>query len=366
LKKSATDKKIFVSDCEGPISKNDNAFELTCNFVPNGEKLFTIISRYDDILADIVKKSGYKAGDTLKLILPFLKAYGVTNKKMEKFSARNILLMPGAKATLNFVLDIMPSFIVSTSYEQYIRALCHVTNFPFDNTYSTKLDIDKYEIDFNERKRLKEMAQKIAASPMIEIPVGAKSLQELSEATQRTVKWLDQIFWDEIQQMRCGKILQEVNPIGGLEKANIVKEIVNRIGSDLSNVMYVGDSITDVECFRLVKKFGGLTISFNGNQYAIREAEVAILADNTIVTSIIAEVFHRLGKEKTLQLVENWSHQALKESGVSQNLVKKAFELWPIKLPQVEIIKSNNMERLIKESGEFRKKIRGEAIGRLG
>jgi energy-converting hydrogenase A subunit R len=366
LKNSATDKKIFVSDCEGPISKNDNAFELTCNFIPNGEKLFTLISRYDDILADIVKKSGYKAGDTLKLILPFLKAYGVTNKKMEKFSARNILLMPEAKDTLNFVLDIMPSFIVSTSYEQYIRALCNVTNFPFDNTYSTKLDIDKYEISINERKRLKEMAQKIAASPMIEIPVGAKSLQELSDATQRTVKWLDQIFWDEIQQMQCGKILQEVNPIGGLEKANIVKEIVNRIGSDLSNVMYVGDSITDVECFRLVKKFGGLTISFNGNQYAIREAEVAILADNTLVTSIIADVFHRLSKEKTLQLVENWSHQALKESGVSQNLVKKAFELWPIKLPQVEIIKSNNMERLIKESGEFRKKIRGEAIGRLG
>jgi energy-converting hydrogenase A subunit R len=78
-------KKVFISDCEGPISKNDNAFELTAHYVPNGERLFTVISRYDDVLAEVVKKPGYKAGDTLKLILPFLKAYGVTDRKMQKF-----------------------------------------------------------------------------------------------------------------------------------------------------------------------------------------------------------------------------------------------------------------------------------------
>ena len=67
---------VFITDCEGPISKNDNAFELTCHFIPDGDRFFTLISRYDDIQADIVKRPGYKPGDTLKLILPFLKAYG--------------------------------------------------------------------------------------------------------------------------------------------------------------------------------------------------------------------------------------------------------------------------------------------------
>lgn len=42
-------KRIFISDCEGPISKNDNAFELSSNFIPNGDKLFTNISKYDDV-----------------------------------------------------------------------------------------------------------------------------------------------------------------------------------------------------------------------------------------------------------------------------------------------------------------------------
>ena len=57
-------KRIFVSDCEGPISKNDNAFEITASFVPNGGKLFTVVSKYDDVLADVLKKPDYTAGST--------------------------------------------------------------------------------------------------------------------------------------------------------------------------------------------------------------------------------------------------------------------------------------------------------------
>ncbi len=83
--------RIFISDCEGPISKNDNAFELASHFIPHGDKFFTLISRYDDILADIVKKKGYKAGDTLKLILPFLKAYDATNQGIMEYSSKNVL-----------------------------------------------------------------------------------------------------------------------------------------------------------------------------------------------------------------------------------------------------------------------------------
>jgi energy-converting hydrogenase A subunit R len=111
--------RIFVTDCEGPISKNDNAFELTSHFIPSGDKFFALISKYDDVLADIVKKPGYKAGDTLRLILPFLKAYGATNTKITEFSSKNVLLVSGARETLQFVNGLMPSFIVSTSYEQY-------------------------------------------------------------------------------------------------------------------------------------------------------------------------------------------------------------------------------------------------------
>ena len=116
-------KRVFISDCEGPISKNDNAYEATARFVPNGDKLFTRISKYDDVLADVVKKPGYNAGDTLKLILPFLKAYDVNDEQLKQFSAENLLLISGSKSTLEHVRSSSDSFIVSTSYEHYIRAL---------------------------------------------------------------------------------------------------------------------------------------------------------------------------------------------------------------------------------------------------
>ena len=137
-----TGRRVFITDCEGPISKNDNAFELMSRIVPRGDRLFTLISRYDDVLADVVKKSGYKAGDTLKLILPFLEAYGATNELLKEYSSQNILLVPGADETLRFINNLMPSFIVSTSYEQYITSLCDIIGFPKENTYCTKLNID--------------------------------------------------------------------------------------------------------------------------------------------------------------------------------------------------------------------------------
>lgn len=358
--------RIFVTDCEGPISKNDNAFELTSYFVPNGDKFFALISKYDDFLADVVKKPGYKAGDTLRLILPFLKAYGTTNEKIANYSSKNILLVPGARDTLQFVRDLMPSFIVSTSYEQYISSLCRLTGFPYNNVYCTKLNIDKYEIGKEETKKLKEIREGISAMPMIEIPEKAKAVQDFSKRDQETIQRLDEIFWEEIPRMDSGKMLKEVNPVGGHEKAKAVQNIVEKLDSRLDKVMYVGDSITDVPPFQLVRKNGGLTISFNGNEYAIREAEIAVLSSNTIVTSILAEVLCRLGKDHVIKLVEEWNPSGLKKYCDSLMLRERMVKLYPHAFPQVETITAGSRERLKKESSVFRKTVRGEAIGKLG
>ena len=356
---------VFITDCEGPISKNDNAFELTCHFIPDGDRFFTLISRYDDIQADIVKRPGYKPGDTLKLILPFLKAYGATNEKMKAYSSQNILLVPGADETLRFVSKIMPSFIVSTSYEHYIAALCDAIGFPKENAYCTKVNIDEYLLCEDEIKRLKELRKEISEMPMLEIPEDAAAFEDLSKEVQHAVRRLDEIFWEEISQMKAGRMLQEVNPVGGFEKANAVKEIVEKTRSDLSNVIYFGDSITDVDPFRLIRKGGGLTVSFNGNQYAIREAEIAVLSHHTVVLAILAENFRRFGKEHVLKLVENWDISIL-EDYCSPSLFRQLRSLYPENAPWVERITARNMERLMRESTAFRKTVRGEAIGTLG
>ena len=358
--------RIFVTDCEGPISKNDNAYELTSYYIPQGNKFYAQISRYDDVLADVLKRKGYKAGNTLKLILPFLKAYNVTNRKMIDFSAKDIMLIAGAKDTMQFVQKMMPSFIVSTSYEHYISALCKAIGFLIENAYSTKVNLDKYPLKHEERETLKQIAKEITRMPAIEILENAKSLNDLSFKDQESIKRLDEIFWNQIPKMSLGKIVYEVNPVGGREKAVAVQEIVAKRGCNVDDVLYVGDSITDEECFQQVRDGGGVTVSFNGNEYAIRKAQIAVMSENTVVISIIADVFSRLGKDSVLQLAEEWSFPALKRFETNPNLVRRVKQLYPDYLPKVVTITRDNSEEIIKESVAFRKRVRGEAIAQLG
>ena len=173
--------KQFVTDCEGPISLNDNAFELAGVFIPNGEELFAKLSRYDDYLADIVKKPGYKAGDTLRLIVPFFKAYGVTTAMMEEYSRKHVFLVPCAAAVLKEIYEEMPSFIISTSYAPYIRALCETVGFPFENTYCTRIDIDACQLEPGEKETILSFKEEIDALPKVEIPSEAASFERFTE-----------------------------------------------------------------------------------------------------------------------------------------------------------------------------------------
>ena len=347
-------KRVFISDCEGPISKNDNAFELTATFVPNGDKFFSIVSKYDDVLADNLRKPNYNAGDTLKLILPFLKAFDVTDQHMQDFSTRNLLLIAGSKESLKHIQTMSTAFIVSTSYEHYIRALCDSLDFPFLNTYCTRLTIDKYSLSAEQKTRLKEIAKEIAEMPMMTIPDSARSISDFSKKDQKTISRLDYIFWNEIMAMKIGRIFSEVLPVGGRQKAESVKASAEREGVKLGDVIYVGDSITDVEAFRLVRSNGGLTLSFNGNQYAVRNAEVVIMSENSLVTAAIAELFNVLNKQKTMKILDNWNLETLRSSTISKSIIKDLFEAH-LALPKVKIVTSQNQAALVIESHEFRK-----------
>lgn len=359
-------KKVFISDCEGPISKNDNAFEITSHFIPDGDKLFTVISRYDDVLADVLEKPGYKPGNTLKLVLPFLKAYGVTDRKVEAFSAQNLTLISDVKAALQHIQTISSAFIVSTSYEHYIRELCQSLNFPFQDTYCTELTLDDFNMENEEKIKLKQLAKEISHMPPLEIPPKAESLEDFSEEHRKNIRRLDEIFWKELNNMECGVFLDKVHPVGGKEKADAVEDAASRVGVDLSNVMYVGDSITDGEAFSLVRENEGLTVSFNGNRYAIKNAEIAVLSETSLVTAIIADLFCKYGKQKILNFAENWNPEVIKKGNVDPNLVDNLSKRCPHRWPKVEPITSDNLRSLAEESSNFRKDVRGEAVGGLG
>ncbi len=355
-------KRQFNTDCEGPISKNDNAFELAQEFIPQGGEFFARLSKYDDFLADIAKKPGYKAGDTLRLILPFLKAYGVTDAGIRDFSSRNILLVPKADAALRYIRGIMPAFIISTSYRPYINALCEMIEFPVERASCTELELDKYSIPKAEIEYLKELRGEILDLPAIHIPPAAVSWEDMDDGSIMCIDRLDRIFWEEFPGMACGKLLDEVNPIGGFEKAEAVKKSCKKTGVELENVMYVGDSITDVEAMKLVKDAGGVAVSFNGNRYAIQSAEIACISPDALVMAAIASTFGKGGTDSIRALASEWSSERIK----LENSMKQYLAGFSTEGVDLYLIADADMESLVSQSESFRKQVRGERVGRLG
>ena len=173
-------RRIYVTDCEGPLTRNDNAQEIAERFIPDGAELFARLSRYDDFLADVVRKPGYNAGDTLRLVPPFLRAFYVSDEDVETFSAERVLLLPRALKTLDAVSALLPAYIISTSYTPYLRALCELAGFPFAQVRCTELSLDAWEMPEDEAAWLRDEAARVLARPVIEIPDGAGSADDLS------------------------------------------------------------------------------------------------------------------------------------------------------------------------------------------
>lgn len=331
---------LVALDCEGPLTLNDNAYEYAEALIPNGGAFFARISRYDDYLADVERRPGYKAGDTLRLILPFLKAFGATNQGLREFSRRTLRVLPQAVEVLKKLKDLAPTFIISTSYRPYLEALSEVTGFPLEQVFCTEVDFEAVPCPPAEEKELRSLVNKILELPLIEIPEGAQDRSGLPPESRRAVEILDEIFWRRLPEFETGRFLEEVNPVGGHEKAQALETALKETGASPSEALYIGDSITDVEALELVRKGRGAAVAFNANRYALRSAEYYVLSPTAEPHLLCTRYFLDHGKEG----LDILSREDL------------PFELGRIAWSP----------ELVARSETFRKGVRGEAIGALG
>ncbi len=357
-------KRIFVSDCEGPIAKNNIACELTAHFVPEGDRIYNILSKYDYVQANFTKKHNYTLGNTSKLVLPFLLAFDATNKAVEEFAAANLLLTKGGKETLNYAQKISEAYILSTSYEHFVRALCRIVGFPLENTYCTKLNLDEYALNDKEKAKLKSYAWEIGGMPSINIPTNAKSLQDLSSRDQTTIKQLDKIFWKEIAGTHCKRIFSDVNVANEAEKTIAVRDIASTFSSPLNEVMYVGGNITDAPAMEFVRTNYGLTVSFNGDEAAVRNADLAVLSESCAPVAILANMFLLHGKAEAINIAGNFEKDVLWRSQADPALLDRLFELYPNSWPKLYVVTEWNVESIVNVSKQFRKNVRGKSVAK--
>lgn len=345
--------KSFITDCEGPLTLNDNAFELCAHFIENGDELFKILSLYDDYLVDVVKKENYKAGNTLKLILPFFVLENLKNDDLINFSRNNIYAVRDSRFLLKYLKEAMNTYIVSTSYGQYIEALSNYMEFPFENTYYTNVDIDALVLNDEESSKIRKFKNEILENP-------------------KDYALFDDIFFNEIPKMGIYEIIREIEVVGGLGKKLAIDKIIEKDQIDINQILYIGDSITDVEPLQFARENRGISISFNGNEYPLKVAEIAIVSPSAISTAVIANIYQMYDKAKVLQFIDDYNSQddyekLFSEYDINEEISQRFFEIFDgEKYPIIKLINEENYDEILKESVNMRNNIRGEDIGGLG
>lgn len=345
--------KSFITDCEGPLTLNDNAFEISAKIIENGGELFKILSLYDDYLADVVKKENYKAGNTLKLILPFFACANLKNSDMVDFSKNNIYSVRDSKFLLNYLKNAMNIYIVSTSYGQYIEAVSNYMDVPFKNTFYTNVDVDALSLNEDEINKITEFKQLILDNP-------------------DDYELFDDIFFNQITEMGIYDKIKDIDVVGGEGKKLAIEKIIERDSIDINNMLYIGDSITDVEPLEFARANGGVSISFNGNEYPLKVAEIAIVSPSAVTTAIVANIYANFDKNKVLKFIEDYNvsndlKELFDQYEIDLEIKDKFFDVFSDeKYPIIQIITDDNYEDILKSSKFMRNNIRGQDIGELG
>ena len=344
--------KSFITDCEGPLTLNDNAYELSAKFIEDGGELFKILSLYDDYLVDIVKKENYKAGNTLKLILPFFVVENLKNRDFVEFSKNNIYAVSDSKFLLSYLKEAMNTYIVSTSYGQYIEAVSNYMQVPFENTFYTKVDVDSLVLSDEEISKIKEFKDMILKNP-------------------EDYELFDDIFFKQITKMQIYEKIKEIDVVGGEGKKSAIEKIIKRDGINVNQMLYIGDSITDVEPLEFAKNNDGISISFNGNEYPLNAAEIAIVSKSAIATAVVANVYADNDKRTVLKFIKDYNNSNDNEKlfddyKINEDIKKEFFSIFDEDYPIIQIITDKNYDDLLTKSKAMRNNIRGEDIGGLG
>ena len=309
---------MFFTDWEGPWVLTDFALELSMA-VFNNERFFSNLSRYDDYLAYEVKKKGYEAGYTLKLLAPFLAAAGISNEDVRRIAEMSARFVPDAKKAM---AELSKPVVISTSYIHYLEATASMIG--------VKGRIHGTEVNFDFLRSLLPPETRKTLLEMVDVVASLKG-EELYSA-------LDELFLDE----RISSVMDNVRAVGAGEKAEILREYCEKYEIDFP--IAIGDSISDYKMFEEARRLGGVSIAFNGNEYALKHADIAIISTTAMSEALVVKLLLRHGKEAIDSLPD---------------LAKKIPET------EIYIMEDSDFDEVLEKSKRNRVRLRGLA-GELG
>ena len=278
-------------DLEGPLSPQDNAYELMKLF-PDGHKVFEVISRYDDLLT-LEEREGYEPGDTLALIVPFLILHGISENDISTLAAKASLTGGAKDLTYQLQINGWKIFCISTSYQQYAIHITQKLDIYSHNVACTTFPLNRlHTISGQEDNELLKQSEKdiLALYP----PNDDKLIKQT----------LDLFYWEKLPDTDVGMAIEEVKPVGGRRKVAALNKFAEAHSQPLSQWVVVGDSITDFRMLQAVNEAGGLAVAFNANEYALPYATMSLASTSIADLKEILQVWEksqRKGVEKIVR-----------------------------------------------------------------
>jgi len=278
-------------DLEGPLSPQDNAYELMKLF-PNGDKIFEVISRYDDLLT-LEEKEDYEPGDTLALIVPFLVLHNISEDNIASLASKASLTGGATELIYWLQSKSWKVFCISTSYEQYAIHITQKLGIYAHNVACTLFPLDKFGKTLcKEDSKLLHQAEEdiLTMSPMID--------------DDKIKQSLDYFFWKKLPATNLGKAIKEVKPVGGRRKVAALSKFADTYSQPLSNWVVIGDSITDFRMLQAVEEEGGLAIAFNANEYALPYSTMSLASTSISDLTEVLEVWQEGQRSRVEKIVK--------------------------------------------------------------
>lgn len=348
------DNQLILS-CEGVLAYNNYVRNLCTKMIRNGGKFFDVVSRYEDLATFILREEGPTIQSTTGIVAPFLKAFGITDHMAYIFAKNDLKMMSGAHATMEYLQNLLPTFITTDSYEHHVMAICNSLNIPMEMITCNKIAFDTDYTNKQENKRLRELSNKIASLRTPNINYSFTDLEYLHDDDARIVDTMNKIL-EEISGMETWSFFKDVLSINAGEKAYAMLEIKKKTSIEFKNTVFIGSEVNDYQSLDLINDSGGLAISFNGSEYAVRGCNIAVISSNTIVLDVLVSEFYNEGIQAVSDIIDNWNKDYLKSCKCSdRNLMNKMLEIFPTNLPIVKIVDEYNVDAIAKESEMYRK-----------
>jgi len=259
---------------------------------PNGDKLFEVISRYDDLLT-LEEREDYEPGDTLALIVPFLVLHNISESDIADLAAKASLTGGADKLISWLEYSGWKVFCISTSYEQYAIHITQKLGIYAHNVACTSFPLDKLRVTLckEDLKLLHQAEEDIL------------TMRPITD-DDRIKQSLDNFYWEKLPTTDLGEAIKEVKPVGGRRKIAALSRFADKYDQPLSNWVVIGDSITDFRMLQAVEEEKGLAIAFNANEYALPYSTMSLAS--TLISDLkeVLEVWQksqRRGVEKIVK-----------------------------------------------------------------